>query len=379
MNIFIYGLGKCGKYVFNKINEHKNPQIKILGWIDKNKGQIDTGLPCFTIEEFLKLDKTEIDAVLVASVNNTFVNEMVFSLRRGGFEEIYLFDDKISIWNNEVLNNEGYFTTNIRHFRNIKPVIRYVDFMIVEHCNLNCRRCSFFSNLAEEKYADIIYFNKMVDGLKRKFSSTEFFVLLGGEPLLNHQLPDYIKIVKEAFPDTMLKITTNGLLVTSMSDELIESMKKYKATLRISQYPPTTKIMHRIQDFLSKKGISYFFTDPIVSFDKFICDGTEDPKVAYNANCSKVKCPEIYDGRLYTCSLIPAIYKNQKFLGFSISKEEIEQVSFDLLDGNKDGWTILEMMNKPNKLCRYCTVPEAVEWSSYGKHCKEDYLVERNS
>lgn len=377
MNIIIYGFGKCGKYVYKKIEEHKKAQIKVLGWIDQNKNQIDTDLPCLTVEEFLKSDQSGIDAVLIASVNDIYVSEMVCALRSGGYEDIYVLDDKIPMEKNEVLDCDGNFNQYIVHYKNIKPVIRYVDFMILEHCNLNCRRCSFFSNIAEEKYADIGSFQMAVDGLKRKFSNVEFFVLLGGEPLLHPRLAEYIQIVRDSFPKTTLKVTTNGLLITRMSNELVQSMKEHKAILRISQYPPVTRIKQQINDFLLEKGVEYFWTEPISSFDKFICKGTEDPKVAYEANCSKVKCPEIYDGRLYGCSLIPAIFRNQLFLDFSLSKEEIEQVSFDLIDGDEDGWTLIEMLNRPNKLCRYCTVSESMEWSNTGGHCKEDYLVER--
>lgn len=376
MDIFIYGHGECGRFVFKKIREHKKAQVNVLGWIDKNKKQEDTKLPCYTAEEFLRLNRMKKDVVLIASVNAVYVREMVMALRSGGYEDIYVFNSKTPILESEILDYDGKFSSSITHFRNIKPVMRYVDFMIAEHCNLNCRRCSFFSNIAKEKYADINSFCDAVNGLKKKFSGIEFFVLLGGEPLLNPELPEYIKIVRNAFPETSIKVTTNGLLVTSMSDQLIDALKRYRVILRISQYPPTTKIMPQIIDFLLKKGVTYFFTEPILSFDRFICNGTENPKVAYEANCSKVKCPEIYDNRLYNCSLIPAIYKNQQFLGFSISKKEMEQVSFDLIHGREDGWDILEIMNRPNKLCRYCTVPERMEWSNGGIPCKEDYIVE---
>lgn len=376
MNIFIYGFGKCGKYIYKKIKDHKSSQIKVTGCIDKNKHQITTELPCFTIDEFLQLDKAEIDAVVVASTDDALINEMVLALKKGGYEDIYVVKNKSAIWKNEVLDCDGKFSQQITYFKNVKPVIRYIDFMIVEHCNLNCRRCSFFSNIAKEQYADISLFKNIVSGLKNKFSNILFFVLLGGEPLLNPCLSEYIGIVGNSFPRTNLKVTTNGLLIENMPQKLIDALKEYKVTLRISQYPPTTKIKKQIVDFLTEKEIQYFFTEPIMSFDKFICDGTEDPKVAFEANCSKVRCPEIYDGRLYNCSLIPAIYKNQQFLGLSLSKEEIEQVSFDLLNGHEDGWTILEKMNRCNKLCRYCTTPERVEWSNVGVHCKEDYLVD---
>lgn len=380
MNILIYGSGKCGEYIYQKINGHGNSQIKVLGWIDKNKKQLDTELPCFTVEEFLQSNWAGIDAVLVATVNDTYMTEMVLSLRNGGYEEIYVVDlnHKASIWESEILDCEGSFGPLIVHFRNIKPVMRYVDFMINEHCNLNCKRCSFFSNIAAEKYADINSFVNAVNGLKVKFSNLKFFVLLGGEPLLNPHLVDYIKIVRDAFPKTNLKVTTNGLLVTRMPDELLDALRKYQVTLRISQYPPTTKMLQQITDFLIEKNIQFFFTEPITFFDKFICNGTENPEVGFEANCSEVQCPEIYDGRLFSCSLIPAIYKNQKFLRFSISKEELKKVSFDLFDRETDGWTILEKIYRPNPLCRYCTIPESMEWSSYGKHCKEDYFVERS-
>lgn len=62
-----------------------------------------------------------------------------------------------------------------------KPLLRYFNVNIVDHCNLNCKYCDHFAPLAEEKYADIQNLEK---DFKRIASlvSLESIGLMGGEP-----------------------------------------------------------------------------------------------------------------------------------------------------------------------------------------------------
>ena len=37
----------------------------------------------------------------------------------------------------------------------LRTFLKHIEFEIVEHCNLNCKGCSHFSNICEQKFIDV--------------------------------------------------------------------------------------------------------------------------------------------------------------------------------------------------------------------------------
>ena len=102
-----------------------------------------------------------------------------------------------------------------------KGIIEFLQYRIVDHCNLNCKNCGSICNAKVVHWqVELEEFKKDIVRLKQLFSFIGTFKLMGGEPLLHTQLDKIVEIVRMYFPDSEIEIATNGLLIPKLSDEM---------------------------------------------------------------------------------------------------------------------------------------------------------------
>jgi len=377
MKLYIYGAGKCGHYVYDRIERCAETNIKVLGWIDNEESK-KTELNSLTEAEFMAKGKTHADAVLVAVENREVMTQIVLSLLSKGIVNIYVVAKNLYTDNLEVINEQGQFGQYIKPYSEVKPYLRYLQYPVTMHCNLNCRRCAAFSNLYEEKYADLEMFEKSLYGLKDRFILPAIS-LLGGEPLLNPQLPEFVEKVHEVLLDTRITIVTNGLLLLKMDEKVIEVLKKHNVRVRITQYPVTARMIPDMVTFLEKNNLKYSISPLVEEFDRFLHRKENKEQIGRfcaNGRCNVYQlCYHIYNGRICTCNIPFDLYMHKDYLGLDITKEEVEKVSVDLTNGKENGWEILIKINTIHELCRYCGEIENEKWSNVGEPCVEDYIV----
>ena len=121
-----------------------------------------------------------------------------------------------------------------------KPRLKKIQFEIhlTDHCNLNCQMCDHFSPLAEEYYLDLQDFQKQMERLSFLFhNEAQFIRLLGGEPLLHPDVVSFFPITRACFPETDIKLYTNGLLLPAQTDAFWEACTKYNIIIVITKYP----------------------------------------------------------------------------------------------------------------------------------------------
>ena len=296
MKVAIYGVGNYGQYIYHEIADNVHTKISVALWIDnfqrKKAGFMKEpevcGLPVYTEERFF-IDKKyqEIDAVIVAIDDKHTAEEITVSLLLHGFDLIYLalsngFRPKVPI-----LNENGDFDSGIKFYKQIKPSIgvgggEIINFLVTDYCNLNCKRCGNFSNLAKEKNClDLHKFENWLNHLRKKFRIVQNIELLGGEPLLNPQLEQYVRLVRKYFPETKIVIVTNGLLILNINQALIDAMVSCNASFYISQYVPTRKRLREIIRFLENNEINYDISELITQFERPLTLKEQDGKKAY--------------------------------------------------------------------------------------------------
>jgi hypothetical protein len=91
--------------------------------------------------------------------------------------------------------------------------IRRLDINIAYACNLACKGClslSDFDRKGVMPYDDII---QSIDTWKSKLYP-EVTSIFGGEPLLHPRIYDVFDYVKQAWPDTTIRLITNGYLLS---------------------------------------------------------------------------------------------------------------------------------------------------------------------
>ncbi len=377
MKISVYGAGKYGRYVYDEIVKNKDTKISIVCWIDNFiKESKICELPVYTEAEFLESERfKEIDCVVVAMAS-TQAEEAIASLLLHEYTNIYMVLPTGLSAEIPILTDEGNFSSFVKYYKDIKPRLSYMEIAVIHRCNLNCKRCAYFSNLEHSDwFLDVSKLESYLGQLKKKFHCISRFNLVGGEPLLNLSLDKYISLVRKYFPRTSIAITTNGLLIPEISQALIETMKQCQALFYISQYPVTRKRLEQIIDFLEREQLIYEITLPRTQFKKMLNVTNQDGKKAFEKwRRSMCTCHSIDDGRVCICSNISRLYTMQEYFNIHIEKEEVLISSIDLMSDEVSGWDVLKYFAQPASLCRFCSPEDALEPWETGSPKKEDWI-----
>ncbi|MCR5040503.1 MAG: radical SAM protein, partial [Clostridia bacterium] len=148
-------------------------------------------------------------------------------------------------------------------------VLDYLEIEISEFCNLNCKGCTNCSNIATRKqFYEFDEYSKDLHRISEIFSGIKKIRLLGGEPFLNPRIVDYAGLVRELFPDSDLRIVTNGLLLPRIDIAVLRELSRLGAFLDISAYPPSRKRRKQIAARLNEAGLGFNFGPPVVVFFK---------------------------------------------------------------------------------------------------------------
>ena len=93
----------------------------------------------------------------------------------------------------------------------MKQVLPFLETMITQTCQLSCLGCTNYSDLRHSGYI------KWKDGkrdLEQWLERIDIpdFGIMGGEPLINPEVIQWLIGVRELMPDSQIRFTTNGLL-----------------------------------------------------------------------------------------------------------------------------------------------------------------------
>lgn len=381
MKIAIYGAGKCGEYVLSEIQADKKANIICITFVDNSEELCQKqkyGISIINIDEFMTLYSENTDGVLIAATSPLVAQEMALSLLKRGFSNIFLMPEVILGGKLPILNKNGDLISYIKSIKCCKPVLPYIEYHVSDFCNLKCKGCGHFSNIVtEKKLPDINEFKESLLGLKKKFKNIKVFRLMGGEPFVNPDLGKFIYETKRVFPYSEITIVTNGLLFERITDETIKAIEDCNAVVDISQYPPTREMIEKIINFAEEKQIRLSLGEQKVKFMKQVYRGENpDYEMAYK-NCISNKCHFLRGKYLYPCPAVSLVYENKDFLGKNIDEKLVRDNSFDLINGEEDGWEILKKITEPFKFCMHCsTKGEWFDWSISGREAKkEDWLV----
>ena len=205
----------------------------------------------------------------------------------------------------------------------MKPVLPFLETMITQVCNLSCTGCTNYSDLRHKGYVpwlqgkeDIKSWLEIVDILD--------FGIMGGEPLLNPQVRDWLIGVRELLPNAQIRFTTNGELLDKHWDIVDLAHKLTNVVFKISAHRSTERVeqaitqlfnqfdwqlvkefnilryktsnnfrlqINRPQTFIQTYQNTYSTMKPYQS----------NPQESFNI-CIQQTCPLLYKGKIYKCS-----------------------------------------------------------------------------
>ncbi len=235
----------------------------------------------------------------------------------------------------------------------------YVELHVVDRCNLNCNACSHFSPMVREDFDHLESFKSDINQMRLYFERINKIRLLGGEPFLDDKLDEYVVLVRQLYPDSIIEVVTNGLLIPRVPDRILRTISDSGIVVTITLYPPTAKILDEIITTLNKYDLEYQVSEMVINFHrKFLPDGSSDPEKAFSECTLGRYCTFVYSGRLYLCSGAALVKYYNDVSGTDIVCKES---SIDLYNTSTE--EIVRFLNQYNDSCRYCGRGSEETWS----------------
>ena len=252
------------------------------------------------------------------------------------------------IFSYKISDNHKVFTLFGIKIKMKLPYLNRFEVHITDHCNLNCKGCSHFCPVADEKYVDVEQFRKDFQCLSQKID-VGTIRLLGGEPLLHKDLPELMQIAREAFPHSAINICTNGILLPTMDDEFWNTAKRYDIKIDMSKYPPLADKFDSYINLIKEKSNQLGDINDIEDFAYVLNKkGDSDYKRTFDKCKNKYKAhANLNNGMFYICGRCYLTYFNKYF-----------NTNLPIDNGiniyEHSGKEIVKFLNTPQKLCSFC-------------------------
>jgi hypothetical protein len=238
--------------------------------------------------------------------------------------------------------------------------------------------CTNYSDLAHKGYVTWTDGKKQIQDWLNVIDISDFG-LMGGEPLLNPEVRDWLIGCRELMPESQLRFTTNGELLHNHLDIIDMLPEIGNIVFKITVHRFDKNVENVIQYIFDKYdwevvheyGITRYKTDNNVRFQinrpqtftktfkkdyKHMVPYFNDPEESFS-NCIQQTCPLLYKGKIYKCStsgLLPELlertgndesiiwdaYKNVPSISCDSSVERINK--------------FIDNFGKPNKICAMC-------------------------
>ncbi|MBQ9071926.1 MAG: glycosyltransferase [Bacilli bacterium] len=242
--------------------------------------------------------------------------------------------------------------------KQVEDNLSYLEIHLADHCNLNCKGCCHFSPISEKKELSADSLEKDLSKLSELISGKlDRMVLLGGEPLLNKELLQILKICREYFRNTDIQLLTNGLLLLNESLDFWNVCRENNIQINITKYPVGIDY-DKIINCIKENNIKYFVYDngniDDKKFDKYCFDLSKLQNADNNfyEKCVMAKdCAYLEDGKIYPCQLASNIKHFNKYFGLNIEQSENDYIDIHSCSFEQD---IYEFLSHPIEFCKYC-------------------------
>lgn len=259
-----------------------------------------------------------------------------------------------------------------------RPCLEYVIINIVDHCNLKCKGCDHFACVADPYYVKFETIKNDVERLGKIFRNDYIsqIAVMGGEPLLHPDLLNILKVVRDNFPYSTIRLTTNGLLLLNQDDTFWRVCRENDITIVNTKYPINLDF-DAMKERAKRESVEFMYFEGTgdatvkTSFKKFInLKGNSNPVESFS-NCHISNYGNfVMEGKFYGCPFICQSYRifNEKF------NQKLHITEKDYLDIYKvnDMQEIFDFCAKPKPYCRYCTgKSEGFEWTRSKQNIEE--------
>ena len=181
-------------------------------------------------------------------------------------------------------------------------------------CNLRCQQCSHYSNYGLGGIVPLEVGRAWIVGWGERVEPVHFS-FLGGEPLLNPDVAEFLRLGRTRWPHTIIRLVTNGLLLPKWDAHLWSALAETETLLTISAHsrdPDYVAEFERVVRWASEHaaqyGVRYEIRNSIDSWHRMyqgngptmlpFDDG--DPAASWRV-CQSKHCLTVEDNALWKC------------------------------------------------------------------------------
>ena len=367
MNVAILGANEVSQAVAKIIEDAYNP------WLEKNffgttpinvaAYTLGGGITHFSIGDKAVLSLEQFVALYHKKVIQKiiFPREIFFETQKWTLTELRKAGIDMSAVVMAARLSENIF---IPKFLELYPSVRYlphIEFRIAEQCNLNCKMCTEYCALVREpKFYPLEKFTRDFERLHEFIDDFGVIRILGGEPLLNPEVGEFVKVCRRLYPVTPLHVVTNAILLPKMPEEFFDTVRECNAVIWISFYPPMESKMPAIRKMLTEKQVNHFIGNKIETFFwRQTLKRNNNPERAFKY-CGFSNCHNLCDGKIAACFL-PFV---TKYFNAYYGKNLPEDGALDLYDPNLTTEKLKAHLLKPIERCNYCTEEIHRKWET---------------
>lgn len=237
------------------------------------------------------------------------------------------------------------------------------EVVLAEHCNLRCAGCDHFAPIAEPEFTDPVEFSQDFQRLSHLFSGrAQEIHLLGGEPLLHPDIVQFLTVARTCFPDAVIDVTTNGVLLPRMDETFWDACQENRIVIKPTKYPIELNY-DALETMAAEHGVEYRYfgntRDTLKTLSKYPLDvmGLQEPRRSFQLCYRANKCIYLQHGRLYTCTVAPTARHLSKRFGLTMAESPEDSIDIYAAQSAKE---ILEYLAKPIPFCKYC-MPEKAQ------------------
>lgn len=232
-----------------------------------------------------------------------------------------------------------------------RPVLDYVEFHLVDHCNLNCAGCTHFAPYADKRFADIEVVRRDFLRLKALFKNIRHLRIMGGEPLLHSDAAAFVRLAREMFPHSKISLVTNGIRLLDGSEfirDVLAALRETGVGIDWTLYPPLAARRDDICRLCAESGVNLRISENNSFLARMKPQGDAPAAKAFSWCRQLIYCPFLDNGRIYICA-------QAHFAGYynrASGEQVLEDKGIDI--HSAEAWDILFYLMRPSPACAFC-------------------------
>lgn len=246
--------------------------------------------------------------------------------------------------------------------------IPQLEIHISHSCNYSCISCSHFSQIHMQGHLSLVQAESWYKVWSKRINPSRFS-LLGGEPTLNPNLAEHIRLAHSYWPASQLRLTTNGTMLHKHSFLPVSLADHPNHIIQLSRHfehgdfeVQFGNIVELLESWKSKHGINYTISD---SFNKWTQrylekDGKIHPFTDNNQRqswevCKCRTCISLHEGKIWKCPIMAYLPMALKKTGQLEDEQWQPYLKYKPLEPDYSDAELVEFLAREDEaVCKMC-------------------------